>query len=239
MMTTRAAADGEEFVRHTEQFRRQLFAHCHRLMGSVDDAEDAVQETYLRAWRAFGNFEGRSSVRTWMFRIATNTCLTAMRQHHRNVLPAGLAGPDDEAAMAGLAAAWRGQETLPQHGFADPAEIVALRENLRLALMASLAYLPARQRVVLILRDVLDWPASEVAELLDTTTDAVKSILKRARTRILQLAPVAEDVAEFAEPARRALLDRYISAFQNSDATALRNILRHDAVRETTAMAVA
>jgi RNA polymerase sigma-70 factor (ECF subfamily) len=237
MTTTRAAADCEEFVRHTEQLRRQLFAHCHRLMGSVDDAEDAVQETYLRAWRAFGNFEGRSSVRTWLFRIATNTCLTAMRQ--RNALPAGLAGPDDEAAMAVLSAAWRGQEVPPQHGFADPAEIVALRENLRLALMASLAYLPARQRVVLILRDVLDWPASEVAELLETTTDGVKSTLKRARTRILQLAPVAEDVVESAEPAHRALLDRYISAFQNSDATALRNVLRHDAVREIPAMAVA
>ena len=208
--------DCDRFMRQAEQFRGQLFAHCYRIMRSVDDAEDAVQETYLRAWRSFDRFEGRSSLRTWLFRIATNTCLTALPQRHR-MLPTGFAEPDSELA--------------PVHRPpADPAEIVLLRDNLRLALMASLAYLTAQQRVVLILRDVLDWPACEVAELLETTTTAVKSTLKRARARILEQAPMAEDLVEIAEPDRRALLARYLSAFQNSDAAELRSVLRHDAL---------
>ncbi|HEV3357461.1 MAG TPA: sigma-70 family RNA polymerase sigma factor [Pseudonocardiaceae bacterium] len=212
--------DCDRFMRQAGQLRGQLFAHCYRIMRSVDDAEDAVQETYLRAWRSFGGFEGRSSLRTWLFRIATNTCLTALPQRHR-MLPTGLAEPDGD-----LAPTHRVEHRSP----ADPAEIVLLRDNLRLALMASLAYLTARQRVVLILRDVLDWPASEVAELLETTTDAVKSTLKRARARILEQAPIAEDLVEIAEPDRRALLARYLSAFQNADAAELRSILRHDAL---------
>lgn len=231
-------ADRTEFVRATEQFRRQLFAHCYRIMGAVHDAEDSVQETYLRAWRAYGDFEGRSSVRTWLFRIATNVCLTALAHRSRRVLPTGLGAPSEDInapmVLADSTLAWL--QPVPDALLApesdDPAAVLALREGVRLALIASLQYLPARQRVVLILRDVLEWPAAEVADMLDTTQDAVKSTLKRARARIEQHAPEPEDLAEPAEPAQRALLDQYISAFQNADVGALRAALREDAVLE-------
>jgi RNA polymerase sigma-70 factor, ECF subfamily len=232
------AGDNERFVGETERFRRQLLAYCYRMMGSVDDAEDVVQETYLRAWRAYGNFEGRSSVRTWLFRIATNACLTALKYRGQRFLPTGLGAPaDDIEAPLTLAepnVAWLQPipDTMLQPESGDPAEIVALRDNLRLALIASLQCLTARQRVVLILRDVLEWPAAEVADMIETTTDAVKSTLKRARQRIEQHAPAADEVTDVAEATHRALLDQYISAFQNSDADALRNVLREDAVLE-------
>ncbi len=167
-----ALPDTGEFVRRTEPFRRELLAHCYRMLGSVDDAEDLVQETYLRAWRAYGGFEGRSSVRAWLYRIATNACLTARQHRGRRALPSGLGGPgaDPEAplAAAGSEVTWLQPmpDALVTPASDDPAVIVASRESLRLALIACLQYLPARQRAVLLLRDVLAWPAAEVAELL-------------------------------------------------------------------------
>ena len=163
-----------EFTGATERFRRELLAHCYRMLGSVDDAEDVVQETYLRAWRSYGGFEGRSSVRTWLYRIATNACLTALERRGRRALPSGLGGAEADPAAppvagrgeVGLAAAGAGRAGDPgadDPGSGDPAAIAASRASLRLALIASLQYLPARQRAVLLLRDVLAFPAAEVA----------------------------------------------------------------------------
>jgi len=232
--------DSGEFADRTEPFRRELLAHCYRMLGSVDDAEDLVQETYLRAWRSYGGFEGRSSVRTWLYRIATNVCLTALQHRARRPLPSGLGGPGQDAppalATAGSEVPWLQPipDDLVTPESRDPAVIVASRESLRLALVASWQYLPARQRAVLILRDVLAWPAADVAEMLGTTTTAVKSSLQRARARLEEVAPAADQVTEPAEPERRALLDQYIAAFENADATALQRLLRQDATLEMT-----
>ena len=160
----------EEFARSTEPFRRELLAHCYRMIGSPDEAEDLVQETYLRAWRSYGTFEGRSSLRSWLYRIATNACLTALEQRGRRALPTGLGGPADDPAGPGgrdQRSAWL--EPIPDArvaGAADPAAVVVAGEGLRLALIASLQYLAPRQRAVLILREVLGFPAAEVAEML-------------------------------------------------------------------------
>src|SRR5580692_1184396 len=172
---------GDTFVKDTEPFRREMLAHCYRMLGSVDDAEDAVQETYLRAWRSYGAFEGRSSVRTWLYRIATNACLTALERSSRRVLPSGLGGPepDPQAApeLAGAGVRWLQPlpDALVAPDSADPAAVVAAREGLRLALIAALQYLPGPQRAVLILRDVLAFPATEVAGMLGLSVTAVKS----------------------------------------------------------------
>lgn len=230
--------DDREFTDRTGPFRRELLAHCYRLLGSADEAEDLVQETYLRAWRSFGGFEGRSSVRTWLYQIATNACLTALQRRARRALPSGLGGPGEQPGFAGGAAgaevSWLQPipDALVTPETADPADVAVSRESLRLALIASLQYLPARQRAVLILRDVLAFPAAEVAAILGTTTTAVKSTLQRARARLQEVAPAAEQVAEPAEPEARAVLDRYISAFENADARALQDLLRADATLE-------
>jgi RNA polymerase sigma-70 factor, ECF subfamily len=236
--TGNAVPDSGEFIHRTEKFRRELLAHCYRMLGSVDEAEDLVQETYLRAWRSFGVFEGRSSVRTWLYQIATNTCLTALRHSGRRMLPSGLGAPGDDPyapiTAAGPEVSWL--QPVPDARVAvesdDPAVIAASREGLRLALIASLQYLPPRQRAVLILREVLAFPAAEVAELLGTSIAAVKSSLQRARARLEQLAPAADQVAEPAEPTVRALLDQYIAAFENADAAAITRLLREDATLE-------
>jgi RNA polymerase sigma-70 factor, ECF subfamily len=232
--------DAAAFARETEPFRRELLAHCYRMLASVDDAEDLVQETYLRAWRARDTFEGRSSVRSWLYRIATNACLTALEQRGRRVLASGLGAPSHDPAAppvpAGPEVSWLQPipDSLLSGGSEDPAAIVASREQLRLALVASLQYLPARQRGVLLLREVLAFPAAEVADMLGTTTAAVKSTLQRARARLDRIAPAADRVAEPTEPEARELLDRYIAAFENADAAALELALREDAVLEMT-----
>ena len=180
----------EDFVQRTEPFRRELLAHCYRLLGSADEAEDLVQETYLRAWRSFGAFEGRSSLRTWLYRIATNACLTALEQRGRRALPSGLGGPaEDPSAPPGPAepeVAWLGPvpDALVTPEAQDPATILTARHSVRLALIASLQYLPARQRAVLLLREVLGFSAAEVAAMLGTSAAAVKSTLQRARARL-------------------------------------------------------
>jgi RNA polymerase sigma-70 factor, ECF subfamily len=225
--------DSAEFSSATEPFRRELLAHCYRMLGSVDEAEDLVQETYLRAWRAYGGFEGRSSVRTWLYQIATNACLTATARRAGRPLPSGLGAPDGDPGAA-AEVAWLEQisDALVTPESADPAAIAVTRESLRLALIASLQHLPPRQRAVLILREVLAFPAAEVAAMLGTTTTAVKSMLQRARARLEEAAPSPDQVAEPTEPQARALLGEYIAAFENADAAALEKLLRRDATLE-------
>jgi RNA polymerase sigma-70 factor, ECF subfamily len=227
--------DSPDFAARTEPFRRELLAHCYRMLGSPHDAEDVVQETYLRAWRAYGGFEQRSSVRTWLYRIATNACLTALERRGRRVLPSGLTGPSDDPhappVPAGPEVGW--VQPFPDALLeGDPATVVAAREDLRLALIASLQHLPARQRAVLLLRDVLAFPAADVAAVLDISVAAVKSALQRARARMEEVAPDADALAEPDEPRARALLDRYIAAFENADAAAFEELLREDAALE-------
>ena len=228
----------EEFARSTEPFRRELLAHCYRMLGSLDEAEDLVQETYLRAWRSHAGFEGRSSLRVWLYRIATNACLTALEQRGRRALPSGLGAPSDDPAgppvMAGPEVSWLQPipDALVTGPTEDPAAIAVARESLRLGLIACLQYLPARQRAVLILRDVLAFPAAEAAAMLGTSTIAVKSTLQRARARLEQVAPAAEEVSEPAEPEVRALLEAYIAAFEDADPAALERVLRKDAALE-------
>lgn len=232
--------DSAGFVEATEPFRRELVAHCYRMLGSIQDAEDLVQETYLRAWRSYGGFEGRSSVRTWLYQIATNRCLTELAKRGRRVLPSGASGPeqDPDAALeeAGTEVSWLQPvpDALVLPDSADPAAIVAAREGVRLALVASLQYLPPRQRAVLILRDVLAFSAAEVAVMLDATTASVKSALQRARARLGELALADGQITEPAAPRARALLDQYIAAFENADAAALERLLLQDATLEAT-----
>jgi RNA polymerase sigma-70 factor (ECF subfamily) len=227
-----------EFVQLTEPFRRELLAHCYRMLGSADEAEDLVQETYLRAWRSYGTFEGRSSLRAWLYRIATNACLTALEQRGRRALPSGLGGPADDPDAPPAAAepdvAWLQPipDALVTPESQDPAAIVAARESLRLALTASLQYLPARQRAVLLLREVLAFPAAEVATMLGISTAAVKSTLQRARARLEEVAPAPDRVVEPTEPRARELLGQYIAGFENADTAALERALRTDAAIE-------
>jgi RNA polymerase sigma-70 factor, ECF subfamily len=230
--------NSDEFVRSTEPFRRELLAHCYRMLGSADEAEDVVQETYLRAWRAYDAFEGRSSVRSWLYRIATNACLTALEQRGRRALPSGLGGPsgdpDGPIALAEPGDAWLEPvpDALVTPESEDPGVIVAARSWLRLALIASLQYLPPRQRSVLLLREVLGFPAAEVAGMLDTSVPAVKSTLQRARARLDEVAPSPEQILEPTEPRALELLGQYIAGFENADTSALEKALRADAAIE-------
>ena len=230
--------DSAGFVRDTEPFRRELLAHCYRMLGSIQDAEDLVQETYLRAWRSYGGFEGRSSVRTWLYQIATNGCLTELAKRGRRMLPSGLYAPEQDPGAypedAGTEVNWLqpAPDAMVTPDSADPAAIVTAREGLRLALIASLQYLPPRQRAILVLRDVLAFPAAEVAVMLGTTTVSVKSALQRARARLKELDPAAGQITEPSAPRARALLDQYIAAFENADAAALERLLLEDATIE-------
>ncbi|MFI5958075.1 RNA polymerase subunit sigma-70 [Cryptosporangium sp. NPDC051539] len=226
----------DQFAAETGRFRRELLAHCYRMVGSAHDAEDLVQETYLRAWRAYAGFEGRSSVRSWLYRIATNVCLTAVRPRPMRVLPSGLAGPGRVAESQAADGDVRWLEPLPDAWICDddPAAVVIGRESLRLALIAGLQHLPARQRAILLLREVLAFSAAETAEILGTTTAAVKSGLQRARARLSEVDPRPEDLLEPTDPRARALLDGYLAAFERSDANLLEHVLRTDATLEAT-----
>jgi RNA polymerase sigma-70 factor, ECF subfamily len=227
----------EDFQTLAEPFRRELLAYCYRMLGSVHDAEDLVQETYLRAWRAYDRFEGRSSLRTWLYRIATNACLTALEGKARRPLPTGLGAPSsDPTGELAQSPEVPWLEPVPDTmvGAApdDPAAIVTSRESIRLALITALQHLPPRQRTVLIMRDVLSWRAAEVAELLGVTTVAVNSMLQRARAQISELAPAEDEVTEPIRAEQRELLDRYVAAFQNYDTAALVTLFSADAVWE-------
>jgi len=176
----------EDFTGQTSRFRSELLVHCYRMTGSFDEAEDLVQETFLRAWRSYSGFEGRSSVRTWLYRIATNVCLTAIERGGRRPLPSGLGAPADDPEAPSEAAsevAWLQPFPSALVTHEDPAAVTASRSGIRLAFIAAMQYLSARQRAVLILRDVLELPAAEVADLLGTTTTAVNSGLRRARSQ--------------------------------------------------------
>jgi RNA polymerase sigma-70 factor, ECF subfamily len=238
-------ADTAAFVAQTEPYRRELFAHCYRMLGSVHDAEDLVQETFLRAWRSYAGFEGRSSVRTWLHQIATNCCLSALADRRRRMLPSGLGGPEPDAATPpepdGTGVSWLqpvpdGRVLTQRADGGDPAAIVAEREGVRLALIAGLQHLPARQRAVLVLREVLAFPARDVADMLGTTTASVKSALQRARATLHERAPDAELISEPDEPRARELLQRYIAAFENADAAELERLLVEDVTLEATPM---
>jgi RNA polymerase sigma-70 factor (TIGR02960 family) len=221
-----------EFTTLAEPYRPELLAHCYRILGSIHDAEDLVQETYLRAWRGFGGFEGRSSVRRWLYKIATMACLTALEKRSRRPLPSGLGAPSDDHRVAVAprepSVAWLQPAPDALLGTDDPAAIVAGRTGVRLAFIAALQLLPARQRAVLTLRDVLAFRTAEVAEMLDTTTAAVDSALRRARTHLAEAGPVEDDLAEPDEGIRRALLDGYVDAFTRADPEALVKLLRAD-----------
>jgi RNA polymerase sigma-70 factor, ECF subfamily len=227
----------EDFTSATGRFRGELLAHCYRMLGSAEEAEDLVQETYLRAWRSYSGFEGRSSVRTWLYRIATNVCLTALERRGRRPLPSGLGAPSGDPetpVVAGPEVPWL--QPLP-HALlaaerADPASVTASRAGIRLAFVAALQHLSARQRAVLILRDVLEWPAAQVADLLGTTTTAVNSGLRRARAQLAHALPAEDELAEPAEPDRRALLDRFAAALENADTSALAQLLAEDVALE-------
>lgn len=221
-----------EFAALAEPFRPELLAHCYRILGSIHDAEDLVQDTYLRAWRSFGRFEGRSSVRRWLYKIATMACLTALETRSRRPLPSGLGAPSDDHRVAVApgepSVAWLQPAPDALLGAGDPAAVVAGRTGVRLAFIAALQLLPARQRAVLTLRDVLAFSTAEVAEMLDTTTAAVDSALRRARSHLAEAGPVEDDLAEPDEETRRALLDRYVDAFVRADPDALVSLLRAD-----------
>ena len=222
-----------DLERELESHRRELTGYCYRMLGSGSEAEDAVQETLVRAWKAFDRFEGRSSVRSWLYRIATNVCVDMLRGPQRRARPMDL-GASSTVASAVL-------RPQPENTFVqpiadgrviatdgDPAEVAAARESIRLAFVAALQHLPARQRAVLILCEVLRWQAAEVAELLDTSVASVNSALQRARATLASIEVDRLDTT--VDPEHEALLARYVDAFERYDMTALAALLRDDVV---------
>ena len=231
------ATDDDLFMTAAAPLRGELIAHCYRMLGSVHDAEDLVQETYLRAWRGYERFEDRSSLRTWMYTIATNVCLTALAGRGRRPLPTGLGQPSSEPRgplesrpelpwLEPLpdAMVWGGPAP-------DPAATVVDRESVRLAFVAALQHLTPPQRAVVILRDVLAWHAAEVAERLELSVAAVNSSLQRARARLAELDPeVSRPAVE--DDRSRALLADYVAAFEAYDVPRIVSLLSADAVWE-------
>jgi RNA polymerase sigma-70 factor (ECF subfamily) len=228
----------EDFIEQAAPFRAELIAHCYRMLGSVHDAEDLVQETYVRGWRGYEAFAERAALRTWLYRIATNACLRALENRARRVLPAGLgAGSvDPEADLHGDGGMHRWLEPIPDA--LTPESAFAARQSVRLAVVTAMQELPARQRAVLILRDVVQFSAAEVAELLETTPAAVNSALQRARAHLAEVAPDEDAVAEPEEAERRALLDQYCAALENGDIAALTHLLQADVRLEMPPMPV-
>jgi RNA polymerase sigma-70 factor (ECF subfamily) len=215
----------DQLTESFERERRGLLAHAYRMLGSWDEAEDAVQEAYLRAFKAWPAFEERSSVRVWLYRIVTNVCLTAVTSRSRRALPSGIAGEPDGST------AWI-QPIPTALVSADPAAEVVAKEGVRLAFVAGLQYLPARQRAVLLLREVLAFPAADVARMLDISVPAVKSTLQRARSRLAEVRPSPDELAEPTDRQSRELLDRYMAAWEHADPAAFERVLRSDAVLE-------
>jgi RNA polymerase sigma-70 factor, ECF subfamily len=217
-----------------EQYRSELTGYCYRMLGSAFDADDAVQDTIVRAWQALDRFEGRSSLRSWLYRIATNVCLDKLRSRQRRALPMELSDPVSPLTVPG--------DVLPEQSWiqpmadgeiapatGDPADRVALQDTIRLAFVAALQHLPPRQRAVLILREVLSWSAAEVAELLGTTVASVNSALQRARATIAGAELTPGDGRGTLGEAQRALLERYVAAFEAYDMDALVGLLHEDA----------
>jgi RNA polymerase sigma-70 factor (ECF subfamily) len=237
METTRASSRPAIDELLTPAHRVELRGFCYRMLGSAFDAEDAVQETLTRAWRAYDRFEGRSELRTWLYRIASNVCFDALRGRRRRAVPVEMTG--STRAAEGLIGA-----PLPESAFvepapgnlvsthpSDPAEAIAERESIRLAFVAALQHLPPQQRAVLILRDVLKWRASEVAELLDTTVAAVNSALQRAHATMQAKNVSSTTSSEVDDESQRRLLARYVDAFQRYDIEALTSLIAEDAIQ--------
>ena len=232
-LTVRPGAD--ELEGRLEQHRVELTAYCYRMLGSPFEAEDAVQETFIRAWRGFDRFEGRAALRSWLYRIATNVCLDMLNGRERRARPMDL-GPAREPVEANL-------NTLPEATWiqpapdglvapeGDPAEVAVARETIRLAFVAALQHLPPRQRAVLILCEVLRWQATEVAELLETTVASVNSALQRARATLAEADVSATDPSPPLDEADRALLARYVKAFERYDIEALTSLIQEDATQ--------
>ena len=218
-----------------EQYRSQLTSYCYRMLGSPFDAEDAVQDALVRAWRSRDRFEGRAALRSWLYRIATNVCIDMIKSKQRRIRPMEL-GPAQEPLEKNLhvrpEATWL--EPIPIQLVApdpDPADVAVEKESVRLALVAALQHLPAKQRAVLILREVLRWEASEVAQLLDTTVQSVNSALQRARATLAKSNVSVNDPAPKLSASDRAMLDRYVSAFERYDLSALTALIREDAIQ--------
>jgi RNA polymerase sigma-70 factor (ECF subfamily) len=228
------AAVDDRAMERVEPYRTELRGYCYRMLGSSFDADDAVQETLVKAWQGLDRFEGRAALRSWLYRIATNVCLDALRARQRRALPMDLSSPVPATTAPGEPlpeAVWI--EPVPDGDVAppegDPAQRAVFQDSIRLAFVAALQHLPPRQRAVLILREVLCWQASEVAELLDTTVASVNSALQRARATLgasnLQDARPARELS----PADRALLSRYVAAFESYDIPSLVTLLHEDA----------
>jgi RNA polymerase sigma-70 factor (ECF subfamily) len=219
-----------------ERHRRELTAHCYRMLGSSFEAEDAVQETMVRAWRSYDGFEGRSQLRSWLYRIATNVCLDMLNGRNRRARPMDLSGPspaDTPAAAMLPESEWvlpvPDDRVLPIDG--DPAELAEARETIRLAFIAALQHLPPRQRAVLLLRDVVRWHATEVAELLETSDASVNSALQRARATIAASNITDTDPVKPMDAAQQELLDRYLDAFERYDMDSLTSLIHEDAMQ--------
>jgi RNA polymerase sigma-70 factor (ECF subfamily) len=228
-----ATTDTPAVERELDSYRRELTGYCYRMLGSGFEAEDAVQETFVRAWRNFQSFEGRSSLRSWLYRIATNVCLDMLQGPQRRARPMDLGPASSADTMLGAPlteTTWvmpiADGATLPEDG--DPAELAAQRETLRLAFIAALQHLPPRQRAVLILREVLRWQASEVAELLGMTVASVNSALQRARATVDQLNVDASGPADL-QGDDQDLLNRYIDCFESYDIESLVALIAEDA----------
>ncbi len=211
----------EDFGHATEPYRRELLAHCYRMLGSASEAEDLVQETLLRAWRAYGRFDpAKGGLRTWLYKIATNACLNWLESRPARALPSDLGRPSHEPPLGPAHTEVPWLQPLPDVWLgspADPANLAVRRESVRLAFVAALQHLPARQRAVLLLREVLAWSAAEVAELLDTSTAAVNSALQRARAQLGQSAPTEDDLLDPSDPQLRQLLESYVAAFEDAN----------------------
>ena len=230
-------ADRADLVPELEQHRRELTAHAYRMLGSAFEADDAVQEAMVRAWRAIDRLEGREALRAWLYRITTNVCLDMLKGRQRRARPMDLRAPQSAATPLPAAlpeATWI--EPIPDDrvlasGDADPAELAEQRESVRLAFIAALQLLPPKQRAVLILREVLHWHASEVAELLETSVQSVNSALQRARAAVATRTDGdgAADRTAAMDERQRALLARYVDAFERYDMDSLTAVLREDA----------
>ncbi len=222
--------DASKFENQFELHRAELRAYCYRMLGSPFEAEDAVQETFIRAWRGFERFEGRAALRSWLYRIATNVSLDMLNGRERRARPMDL-GPAREPVESNLNTLPEVTWIEPYPADGDPAEVAVSRETIRLAFVAALQHLPPRQRAVLILREVLRWKATEVAELLDTSVASVNSALQRARATLDESNLSAADTSPSVEPGDAELLARYVQAFEQYDMDALTSLIQEDATQ--------